>query len=125
MKGIADTGFVVAFANRNDRFHDWAVSVAAGVTEPLLTCEAVLAESAFHLNDVALVLALVRDGLVVSAFRLADELLHVAALADRYADSCAPRPAAVLGTSHTRASSRACSGPRTREQARVLARFVI
>ena len=51
MKGIADTGFLVAFANRHDQHHDWAVSVASRVTEPLLTCEAVLAEAAFHLRD--------------------------------------------------------------------------
>ena len=37
MKGIADTGFLVAFANRGDRHHEWAVRVAEGVTEPLLT----------------------------------------------------------------------------------------
>ena len=32
MKGIADTGFLVAFANRNDRHHKWAVLVAEQVT---------------------------------------------------------------------------------------------
>jgi hypothetical protein len=26
VKGIADTGFLVAFANRNDQYHDWAGS---------------------------------------------------------------------------------------------------
>ena len=52
MKGIADTGFLVAFANRNDQHHDWAVSFTTRVTEPLLTCEAVLAETAFHLRNV-------------------------------------------------------------------------
>ena len=56
MKGIADTGFLVAFANRNDAHHSWAISVAKGVTEPLLTCEAVLAETAFHLQSVPLFL---------------------------------------------------------------------
>jgi hypothetical protein len=49
MKGIADTGLLVAFLNRNDAYHDWAVGGAGRVTEPLLTCEAVLAEAAFHL----------------------------------------------------------------------------
>ena len=52
MKAIADTGFLVAFANRNDRYHSWAVSLASGVSDPLLTCEAVLAETAFHLQSV-------------------------------------------------------------------------
>ena len=50
MKGIADTGFLVAFGNRNDRHHPWALRVAERVSEPLLTCEAVLAETAFHLS---------------------------------------------------------------------------
>ena len=59
MRGIADTGFLVAFANRRDRYHEWALGLAGRVSEPLLTCEAVLAEAAFHLRDAALVLALV------------------------------------------------------------------
>lgn len=86
MKGIADTGFLVAFANRNDRHHEWAVSIARGVTEPLLTCEAVLAETAFHLRDAAVVIAMVEDGLVTVAFSFAEQLTSLAALAKRYAD---------------------------------------
>ena len=85
MKGIADTGFLVAFANRNDRFHEWAVRVAETVTEPLLTCEAVLAETAFHLESVAVVLAMVREGLITRAFDCRDHLVQLGVLADRYA----------------------------------------
>ncbi len=86
MKGIADTGFLVAFANRNDRHHDWAASVAARVTEPLLTCEAVLAETAFHLRNVSLVLAMIRDGLIALAFDCQDHLPQLVGLASRYGD---------------------------------------
>jgi predicted nucleic acid-binding protein len=86
VKGIADTGFLVAFANRNDRHHDWAVGVASRVTEPLLTCEAVLAEAAFHLRDSAVVLAMVEEGLVTVAFSVDQHLSSLAALAKRYAD---------------------------------------
>jgi uncharacterized protein len=68
VKGIADTGFVVAFGNRNDRHHAWAVEVAKGVTEPLLTCEAVLAEAVFHLGSASYVLSLVRDEMLRVAF---------------------------------------------------------
>lgn len=32
VKGIADTGFLVAFVNRADEHHDWAVSIAEQVT---------------------------------------------------------------------------------------------
>jgi predicted nucleic acid-binding protein len=86
MKGIADTGFLVAFANRTDRHHRWAVRVAEQVTEPLLTCEAVLAETAFHLRSVPFVLSLVREGLVTLAFDMGAHLVQLADLAARYAD---------------------------------------
>ena len=85
MKGIADTGFLVAFANRNDHYHEWAVQVAGSVTEPLLTCEAVLAEAAFHLESASVVLAMLREGLVTLAFDCRDHLPQLAVLADRYA----------------------------------------
>jgi predicted nucleic acid-binding protein len=86
VKGIADTGFLVAFANRNDSHHAWAVSVAAGVTEPLLTCEAVLAETAFHLQSVPAVFSMVEEGLVEIAFDLRSQLDQLAKLAERYSD---------------------------------------
>lgn len=86
MKGIADTGFLVAFGNRNDRHHAWAVEIAQRVTDPLLSCDAVLAETAFHLGSVALVLAFVRDGLVQPALAVADHLTRLIELATRYAE---------------------------------------
>ncbi len=86
MKGIADTGFLVAFANRNDNYHAWAVTVASGVTEPLLTCEAVLAETAFHLQSVPTVLAMVAEGLVEIAFDCRTQVSALTTLAERYSD---------------------------------------
>jgi predicted nucleic acid-binding protein len=86
VKGITDTGFLVAFANRHDRHHEWAVELAGQVSDPLLTCEAVLAETAFHLNDTGLVLAMVDRGLITLAFDCRDHLPHLASLAKRYAD---------------------------------------
>ena len=86
MKGIADTGFLVAFANRNDIHHEWAVGLARRVTEPLLTCEAVLAETAFHLQSTSLALAMVTEGLVTIAFTCEDHLPQLTTLAKRYAE---------------------------------------
>jgi predicted nucleic acid-binding protein len=86
VKGIADTGFLVAFANRHDRHHEWALGVAERVTEPLLTCEAVLAEASFHLQNVSVVLAMIREGLLAVAFDCRDHLPQLEALAKRYAD---------------------------------------
>ena len=86
MKGIADTGFLVAFANANDKHHKWAAQLATGVTEPLLTCEAVIAETAFHLESAAVALAMVNEGLVALAFDCRENLVQLARLADRFAD---------------------------------------
>lgn len=86
MKGIADTGFLVAFARQNDLHHDWAVGLASRMTEPLLTCEPVLAETAFHLDSVSLVLKMIAEGLIVVAFSCNDHLPQLAALATGYAD---------------------------------------
>jgi len=86
MKGIADTGFLVAFASLNDRHHEWAVSVAEQFNEPLLTCEAVLSETAFHLGSCSAVLKLINQQLVTLAFDCNDHLSQLEALAKRYAD---------------------------------------
>ena len=86
MKGIADTGFLVAFANRGDGHHDWAVGLAERVDEPLLTCEAVVAETAFHLQNVSIVLSMITDGLITVSFVVNDHLPQLAALARRYRD---------------------------------------
>jgi predicted nucleic acid-binding protein len=86
VRGIADTGFLVAFANARDLHHAWALDVAEQIIEPLLTCESVLAETAFHLGDAVIVLEMIEDELVVLAFDCNDHLLQLAALAKRYRD---------------------------------------
>ena len=86
MKGIADTGFLVGFANRRDQHHRWALSIAEQVEEPLLTCEAVIAEAAFHLGSASVVLEMLADELVTLAFNCDEHLPQLQALAKRYAD---------------------------------------
>ena len=55
-------------------------------TSGKLPCEAVLAETAFHLQDVGLVLEMIADGLVTLSFDCNDHLPQLAALAARYKD---------------------------------------
>lgn len=86
MKGIADTGFIVAAGRQNDRHHDWAVGLAKTLTEPLLTCESVLSEAAFHLGSSAYVISLVEDGLLQVAFDCSENVPQLRELAERYAD---------------------------------------
>jgi uncharacterized protein len=86
MKGIADTGFIVALGNRDDSYHLWAAGLARKVTEPLLTCESVLSEAAYHLKSSAYVLSLVEDGLLRMAFDASRNLAELQQLARRYSD---------------------------------------
>jgi predicted nucleic acid-binding protein len=86
MKGIADTGFLVAFVSENDAHHAWAVSLSAQLDGPLLTCEAVLAETAFHLRNTSAVFEMLNEGLISLAFDCNDHLPQLEALAERYSD---------------------------------------
>lgn len=86
MKAIADTGFIVAFGNKEDYHHAWAINIAKNITEPLLTCEPVLAEAAFHLGSNAYVLSLLRNEMLRSGFDLSRNLEQLRDLAGRYED---------------------------------------
>ena len=86
MKGIADTGFIVAFGNKGDQHHEWALNIAKILTEPLLTCEAVLAESAFHLGSSSYVLNLMEEEMIRLAFDVPRNLEQLVELARRYED---------------------------------------
>ena len=86
VKGIADTGFLVAFVSRDDRHHEWAISLAEDQTEPLLICESVLSEAAFHLGSSGAALALVTQQLVELAFDCDKHITQLATLAKRYSD---------------------------------------
>lgn len=86
MTGIADTGFLVAFANRKDLHFPWAYALAQKIHEPLLTCEAVLAETAYHLKNSNLVLRMMETGLIRLAFDIESHRSELGVMARRYAD---------------------------------------
>ena len=50
MKYVLDTGVLVAYLNRRDNLHEWACKELDMVAPPLLTCEAVVAESCYLLQ---------------------------------------------------------------------------
>lgn len=99
---LADTGPIVAYLNRRDRHHAWAVERFRQLRPPLLTCEAVLSEAVFLLRSTPgggeRVMDLVRRGVVRAAFALQDESAAVGGLLRRYgslpmdlADACIVR----------------------------------
>ena len=85
MNAIADTGLLVALARENDQYHDWATQIGEQVDWPALTCEAVLAETAFHLQSSVEVIGMLRDGIVRVAFDCESHLDSLYDLALRYA----------------------------------------
>ena len=99
---IADAGPLVAYLDRRDRHHAWAVKMMQGFTESLWTCEAVLSEAAFLLRrgklDVEMLMILVERGALRLPLNLEKEAAHVRKLLRRYgnvpmslADACLVR----------------------------------
>ena len=86
MKAIADTGFLVAIANRRDQYHDWAVNLLAKLQTPLLTSETVLSETAFHLQSSRTALLMVESGLVRIAINPEREWPELLRLAEQFDD---------------------------------------
>jgi predicted nucleic acid-binding protein len=85
---IADAGPLVAYLDRSDQHHDWAVATFSQLTDPLLTCEAVMAE-AWHLLRRGRInpdhlLALVKQGALIVQFDLGSEIDAVRLLIQRY-----------------------------------------
>ena len=60
------------------------MDIAQRITEPLLTCEAVLAEAAFHLQSTPHVLSLIHDDMLRLSFDAMSNLEQLTALAKRY-----------------------------------------
>ena len=87
---LVDTGPLVAFLNRRDRFHDWAVKELAQVEPPLRTCEAVLSEACFLLQRGAAesdpLMELLDRGLIAVDFQMAEEHGRVRKLMRHYQD---------------------------------------
>ncbi len=88
---LLDTGPLVAFFDRSDADHAWAKEQWARAPLPMLTCEAVLAEAAYLLQERAglapgKLLALFERGIVSIPFRLDEQAGLVSRLLERYCD---------------------------------------
>lgn len=87
---LADTGPLVAYLDKSDRDHEWAKQRFMRFTEPLLTCEAVIAEALFLLRRGGIfpdgLLELIRRGILVPDFSLAGEIESLLHLMKKYRD---------------------------------------
>jgi predicted nucleic acid-binding protein len=107
---LLDAGSLIAVLYRRDQFHSWAVKEISRMPAPLLTCEAVLAETCFlaqrMLGTSQAVYDFVKTGAVEIAFNLDEELAAVRNLAVRYqnvpmslADACLVRMSEIYANS--------------------------
>lgn len=87
---IVDTGPLVAYFDRAERNHAWAVEQVRGLDAPLLVCEPVLAEAMYLLAASSrahdALFALLENGALRIAFHIDDHIPDVRALLRKYRD---------------------------------------
>lgn len=88
---LLDTGVIVACLNRRDFHHDRCVAAMAKITQPLVTCEAVIVESFFLVQSIPGavddVLANVAKGTFQISFQLSACALEVQQILRKYRDT--------------------------------------
>jgi len=88
---LLDTGSLVAFLNRNDRWHDWATAQMGALPAPLLTCEPVLTEACFLIQrnggQPADLLRKLQAGVIEVALEIQTEASALETLMRRYEDT--------------------------------------
>ena len=96
---ILDTGPLVAFLNRRDKFHHWALEHWNQIQPPMLTCEAVISEACFLLaginTGVDSIMQMIQRKIVATSFHLDGHIQPVKSLLLKYrsvpmslADAC-------------------------------------
>jgi predicted nucleic acid-binding protein len=108
---IIDSSALVAVINKRDDFHNWAVQTIANLAYPFLTCEPVITEACFLLQDVYngedAVMGLVSNDKLRLPFHVSEEASAVRELMRRYqsvpmslADACLVRMAELYSGSN-------------------------
>ena len=101
---LLDTGPLVAFLKQQDQFHHWVIAELNDIEQPLLTCEAVIAEACFLLSRTyageETIMSLIEDGFIQIPFRIEEEITVIKEFLIRYhsvpmslADACLVRMA--------------------------------
>lgn len=87
---ILDTGPIVAFLNKRDRYFTWANEVFKLLKPPVYTCDSVISEACFLLRNMEggsiAVVELLERNLIVVDFDLTSEIQAVKKLMSKYAN---------------------------------------
>lgn len=88
---LLDTGPLVAWLCRGDRWHRWAVEIFATIAPPMVTCEPALTEACFLYaregGDPGRLLAAVSAGHIRIGLAVEHEATAISALLEKYADA--------------------------------------
>jgi predicted nucleic acid-binding protein len=89
-KVLLDSGPLVAYLNRKDQWHEWATACWSELFEPMATCDSVLSEATFLLQEaglsVAPLLSLFERQTIELEFDLEEQFADVARLMRKYED---------------------------------------
>lgn len=87
---LVDTGPLVAMLNRRDRYFSWVLEQLAYLNPPFHTCESVISESCFLLQQGKIqpgpLFDLLNRKLILISFDLQREHAAIASLIDKYSD---------------------------------------
>ena len=85
---IADTGPLVAYLDQEEEHHEWVRATLTELSEPMLTCDAVLVETAFVLSrkglPAELAFKLLAEELVTTSFEIVQQRRELVALMRSY-----------------------------------------
>jgi uncharacterized protein len=106
MRAIADTGPLVAFFDRSERYHRWTTDRIDELDAPLLICEPVLTEAIYLLTRFPraqdALFGLLQNGALLLTFRLEEHIGTLHRLLRKYrdipmslADACVVRMAEI------------------------------
>jgi predicted nucleic acid-binding protein len=88
-KNIADAGLIVAYFDKRDAAHDWAVRVFSAI-ENFSTCEAVLAETCARVEYAGgkqgAVIQLVSAGILTVEFSAQSNIVRIQRMMEKYSD---------------------------------------
>ena len=87
---IVDTGPIVGLIHRDDQWSNWSSEKAKDIKAPYLTCETVISEASFLLQDFQFgrekLFELIELGVLLIDFSLSTEISHIRYLMQKYAD---------------------------------------
>ncbi len=107
---IADAGIIVGLIYEKDQWHEWAFEQSKQLAPPFFTCEAVITEACYLLQNVKdgeqTILNMITDGFLQIDFRLSDEAVSAKSLMKKYenvpmsfADACLVRMSEIVENS--------------------------